>query len=420
MTIDTQNNYQIEGGDTAKLAGKYLVIFLLWPFLAFITALFNYRQNVAKNVVYIFLVYYGFNFFLGNIGADGEVYLRRMINFSEMPFTDFFYIVGGLYSDTSVDIVEPLISFIVSRFTNQHHLLFAAYAAFFSFFYLKSINLLYNKQTDNPGVNSIIFLAFFVMVLPVSSINGFRMWTATWVFFLGAYHVILFRDYRYLLLTLGAALVHFSFLSVNMILFAYLLAGNRNVIYIPLAGLSFFIPGLVAPYFQIIASKFGGSLETRYSMYSSEEYVMSRHEAVENAIWYVRFGHDLVFYFLIFAIAYIAFITRKEQQDKMFKNLFSFNLVILAFVNFGKQIPSFGGRFQVVFILFATLYVFLYFIKHENQHMNYLTWLGSFPMLVYVALQFRNASDTINAWLLSPGFGLHYFVTPFSLSELLF
>jgi hypothetical protein len=180
------------------------------------------------------------------------------------------------------------------------------------------------------------------------------------------------------------------------------------------------VPGLVAPYLQLVASKLGGSLETRYSMYSSEEYVISRQEAIENAIWYVRFGNDLVFYFLVFAIVYIAYITRKETQDKTAQNLFSFNLVILTFVNFGMQIPSFGGRFQVVFILFATLYVLLYFVEHENYRMNYLTWIGSFPMLVYAALQFRNASDTINAWILSPGFGLHYFVTPFSLSQLLF
>ena len=71
-----------------------------------------------------------------------------------------FNIIGGLYgSQTTVDIVQPLISFIVSRFTSHHSLLFASFAALFGFFYLKSINLLYKRYYESR-LNALIHLAF--------------------------------------------------------------------------------------------------------------------------------------------------------------------------------------------------------------------------------------------------------------------
>src|SRR5690606_5926755 len=100
-----------------------------------------------------------------------------------LPFGDFFKIIGGLNSDTSIDIIDPLISFLVSRVTIQHGLLFAVYAAIFGFFYLKSCNLLYSRYRENPGWNALVHMIFFAAILPITAINGFRMWTAVWIFF---------------------------------------------------------------------------------------------------------------------------------------------------------------------------------------------------------------------------------------------
>lgn len=397
-----------------------ILLFILWPFIGFISAIANYKYKESRSIVYLFLVYYGLTFVLGNIGADAEEYVRRMRNYSELPFSDFFEIVGGLYSSTSVDIVEPLISFLVSRFTSHHNLLFGAYAALFAYFYLKSINLLHNRFVQNPGWNSLIFMAFFVFILPVTSINGFRMWTATWVFFYGAYYVVLFRDPKYFLFTFGASLVHFSFLSINAILLIYYIAGNRNLIYAFLAIISFILPQLLGPLFQLISLRLGGTLHSRYEMYSNEDYVAGRQESFEQSVWFVRLGNEMVYYYLIFALVVILVLTRNSQKERYEINLGSFLLFLISFVNFGKAIPSFGGRFQVAFTLFATLYVFLYFVKQNGNKINPLTWIGIFPLFLYAALQFRNASDTINAWIMAPGLGMPLFVPGISLADFLF
>ena len=399
----------------------YLILFMVWPFLAFISALTNYNQKETRRVVYFFLIYYGLTFVIPNIGSDSEEYARRLKSFSELPFSDFFKMLRGLYSsDTSVDIVAPFIFFIVSRFTSQPNLLFATFAALFGFFYLKSINLLYDRYTEKPNWNAIILILFFLMVLPVTSINGFRMWTAAWIFFFGAYHVILYRDSRYFLITFGAVLVHFSFLSVNAILVIYFLAGNRNVIYIPLAVASFIVPQLLAPMFQKLSLGIGGGLQSRYEMYSNEEYAIGRQESIDQAIWFVKISDLLILYYLVFALIFIQLRYRSVMSEKYEKNLFSFLLLFLSFVNFAKVIPSFGGRFQVLFVLFATLYLLLFFLKNSGGNIKPLLILGFFPMLLTAALEFRNGTDSINAWILAPGFGLPLLLPDLSLADFLF
>jgi hypothetical protein len=418
MSVDTL-------GQTYSLTGSrskyYLVLFLLWPFLSFLLALKNYGEKESKKVVYLFLTYYGLTFIIGNEFMDASRNASNLIATAALPFSDFFKIVGGMYATvTSVDIVEPLIAFIVSRFTDHHSILFAVYAAIFGFFYLKSINLLHYRYQENPGSDAWIHMAFFVAILPITAINGFRMWTATWIFFYGAYHVILNRDRKFLLVALASSLVHFSFLPANVILLIYFLAGNRNTIYLPIALVSFILPQLLSPIFQSISGFLGGALQSRYITYSSEGYILERQESLNQSAWFLQFGDKLAFYYLLLAIIVIQLMQINIMKEKKEKNLYSFLLLFLSFVNFGKGIPSFGGRFQVVFFLFATLYIFLYFIKLTKKRISMLTWTGLFPMLLYAALVFRQGSESINAWIFTPGIGIPLLAPPLTIYDLLF
>ncbi len=403
-------------------AKYYLYLFLLWPFLAFLLAIKNYSLKESRIVIYIFLIYFGLTYVIpaGSFN-DAVRYGMQLKTNALLPFSDVFKIVGGLYSsDTSVDFIEPLISFIVSRFTSNQSILFAAYTVLFGFFYLKSITLLFNRVAGNQGLNSFIHLAFFTAILPITAINGFRMWTAAWIFFYGAYHVILYREAKYLIVTLAASLVHFSFLTANVILVIYFIAGNRNYIYLPLALVSFVLPHLIAPAFQSISLALGGGFESRFQSYSAEDYMAARQEAYQQTAWFLKIGYDLVLYYLLFAISFIQLRYGSLMKEKEEKNLFSFLLLFLAFVNFGTAIPSFGGRFLIIFFLFATLYVFLYFAKSDGNRLHLLTWLGLFPMFLFAAIVFRQGSDSINAWIFAPGFGLPLIAPNVSLADIFF
>jgi hypothetical protein len=399
----------------------YLILFLLWPFLAFLTAVANYSRKEEVKVIYIFFIYYGLSFVIrGEVYDDSLGYAMRLKENAALPFSDFFKIVGGLYSDTSVDIVEPLISFIVSRFTSNHIAYFTVMIAIFGFFYLKSINLLYDRYKDKPGWNALIMMSFFVMLSPITSIVLVRMSIATWIFFYGACHVIFYRDSKYLLLTLGSSLVHWSFISANVVLIIYFLAGNRNFFYLPLVVISFILPSLMGPALQAISMRLGGPLQARFEGYSSESTILEYNESYRDASWFMGLSQDLVFYYLLIVLIVIQLRFGNLMKEKDEINLFSFLLLFLSFYNFGKAIPTFGDRFQVVFFLFATLYVFLFSLKITRTKVNLLTLIGLFPMLLYSAIIFRNGSESISAWILTPGVGLPFIAPGLSLADLLF
>jgi hypothetical protein len=392
--------------------------------MAFLTALTNYGQKESRRVVYLFLIYYGLTYVVGDLSGGGPDAGRSALmlkNNAALPFSEFFNMIGGIYAtETSMDIAEPLIMFIISRFTDHFRILFAVYAAIFGYFYLKSINLLYTHYQENPGWNGLIHLAFFIAIIPISAINGFRMWTAAWIFFYGAYHVILYRNTRYIPVALAASLVHWSFLSANLILLIYYFAGNRNIIYFPVAVASFVFPNLLDSVFKTLSNRLGGGLQGRFEMYSDEAYVIVRQEADNQNAWFLKIGNIMVLYYILLAMMVIHFKRGKLKEDKAERNLYSFLLLFLAFVNFGKNIPSFGGRFQLIFFLFGTLYVFLYMVKMAGDRITLLTITGLFPMLLFASIVFRQGSDSINAWIFTPGLGLPLLAPAISISEFLF
>jgi hypothetical protein len=246
------------------------------------------------------------------------------------------------------------------------------------------------------------------------------MWTAAWVFFYGAYHVILFRDSRFLLVAFSSSLVHFSFFSANIILVIYYFVGNRNLLYIPLAIISFVIPQVISPVFSFFATNLGGVFENRYSIYTDEDNLASAQEALADVDWFLIIADKLVFFYLLFALIMIQIKYKSIIRIRDEQNLYSFLLLFLAFVNFGKSIPSFGGRFQLVFFLFATLYIYLIFIKLPNKQLNFITLVGLFPMALFSATSFRQGADSIDAFIFLPGLGLPFLLPGYSLAELFF
>lgn len=245
------------------------------------------------------------------------------------------------------------------------------------------------------------------------------MWIAAWIFFYGAYHVILNRDPRYLLLTFGACLMHWSYILVNIVLVIYFFIGNRNYIYFPIVLLSFIFPSGLVPFFNWASGNSGAALQLRYSGYSSEDYNLAVMEDLQRTKWIVNFSNDIVFYYLVVVLFVIYFARRDLMNNKAEKNLFSFILIFLAFVNFGTPFPDFA-RFKIIFLLFATLYIFLYLVKLPGVKINLLTAVGILPMAIYSAIQFRVGSEVINSWIFMPGLGTPWLFPGITLADMLF
>lgn len=386
-----------------RSSAEVFLVFLIWPFAGFLMALKQYHLKASRTIVYLFLIFYGFTFVNVREGLDSYRYAERLRQAADLPFSAFWDIVGGIYADdTSVDIVEPFIRFTVSRITDHPSLLFAIFAMVFGYFYLASINLLYERLRKSPNSNAMVHFFFFITIIPIFSINGFRFWTAAWVFFYGAYHVVLFKDMRFLLVSIAACLIHFSFFSINTVLLVYCIIGNKNIIYYPIVVLSFIVPDLVAPYLSQIADVLGGGFESRIMTYTKISYKIAVSSAWDETRWFIKWTGVLVLYYLFIGILFLKYNFKKIVQNHELQNLFSFMLLFLSFVNFAKPVPSFGVRFQTVFFLFAVLFVFIIFTNIKKNQWHVITLVGLFPMALSAAITFRIGTESINYILFFP------------------
>lgn len=400
---------------------SYLILFIIWPFLAFLLALLNYTRREAKAVVFFFLVYFGLTFVSDNQLMDSYRYVETWKFYASLPFKDIFRAISGYYFySASLDFVEPMLAFLISRLTENYHVFFAAFAALFAFFYLRAFNLLYDEYKEKPNLNSWVFMAFSLVIIPITNLSVLRMWIAAWIFFYGAYLLLRSHKAKYLLLALSACLVHWSFLTVSILLIGYFFAGNRRLIYTPIAIASFFISQFLNPILDFVSTSFTGSIGERVEGYTSESHALIYQDWLASNSWFLGLSQDLIWYFFIIAIIVIRVFKRELMKSKFHENWYNFLLILFTLVNLGRRIPDFGMRMQSVFILFATAYVFFYFNSLGERKLKLMTILGLFPILLFTVVQFRIGADSMNAWLFAPGFGLPLLDPGLSLSELLF
>lgn len=384
-----------------------LFTFLIWPFVGFIFALRTYSSPLSKKIIFAFFVLYGFTFVL-NEEMDGQRYADRLVEAASHSIDDISQIATNLYDEnSSLDIVQPLITFLVSRFTSSHYLLFAVFAFVFGYFYLKSVNRIYSHYTVSRTKNALVFLILFVWVNPIFQINGFRMWTAAWIFFYGTYQVVYNGNKKFLWLAIGASLVHFSFIAVNVLLILFLLLqtfiGNRITLFMVLAISTFFLSELPIDAIRSYGMLLGGAFQGKVA-YLSESNIEKTAEKGQNLVWFMKIAGPSILYFLVFQtiIVYKNIKKKKMNFTENFKNLFAFALLFLSFSNLSSLVPS-GGRFRTItFLLLATILVIYYSRFYISHQLKKTVLIGLAPILLHILISFRIGTATLNTVTLLP------------------
>lgn len=379
---------------------ELFLLFLFWPLLAFILALRFYHLREAKIIVYLFFVFFGATFYLGNPTFDSFGLFHEFQLIASRPFDEFWTILSGLYTETRADIAQPFILFSVSRFGNNQSLIFGALAAVFGWFHLKGINMVFSPSVKQ-NVNAFIFFLYFLSIVPIFRINGFRFYTATWIFFYGAYNVVQSRDMRFFIFSLLSILFHFSFIFPNVILMAWFLLGNRNKAYTILLIVSFLIPELFWPQIQSVAAIFGGPIEAKFNVYTNPEYGEKVMVMRQNLRWFMNLSRGGIFYYTVFMLFFLRSRFESILKNTRLSNLFSFSLLFISAVNFVRYIPSMG-RFRTIFYLFAFSYFIAVLAHFKDTKLKLSTWLGLVPMMLGIIITIRSGLEMTSLWLLAP------------------
>lgn len=394
-----------------------LVLTFLFPFVGLIYSLANWRRSWAKNVFWLACIYMGAvqifqpdGTVLGS-GMDAGRYVMDLIDMHDNVHS-FSEVVSTFFDGQTNDIFQPTLTFLVSRFTDNGHVLFFFLAIIFGFFYSRNIWYVLDKLPDRIPGGIWILIVFLFLVCPIWAINGFRMWTALHIFIYGALPFALDGKKDKLVWCFLSVLVHSSFIIVVTILVIYILMAKqiKKSSWFLTALFVFYIISLTIKTINItaIADIVGNYLPDYYDYkvgaYTSDEALEARHEVSARQSAYIGVLSNMKYWaFQVFVILSYVNIIRNKNIGKWLIPLFSSALLFYGFANIASIVPS-GGRFASVAQMLMVPAILLNFTYFPIIKEKWLLDLALFFLAIALLFDIRQSLDFYGVTLLFGNF----------------
>ena len=377
--------------------GIYAVlIFFVWPFFSTLLAFYKYRESWAKNILWLFVAFYGYTMVIESTEVDAGRYRDQFIEMATTGTTT--NIVTDLYARDSdhVDLLNPLLVKVVSLFTDNYKILFLAYGLIFGFFLSRNFWLLLDRTENAVTIIGLLLLIVFFVINPIWNINGFRFYAGSQIFVYGALIYFLKGKKSGVYIALSAILVHFSFMIPMAIFFLYRVLGNRLTLYFYIFIASLFITELnmesVRNNLLVISPVV---FEQKIEGYTNEEYKERIEASYEGANWYVLLKTKALKYSIyIFLIVLYWRYRNFFKNKKLLYDLFSYVLLFYGIANIISSIPS-AGRFITVASGLAIALLYLSLQLKNDTTTNIIIKATMPALLLYVIVVIRIGFDTM-------------------------
>lgn len=365
-------------------------LFLVSPFVSFLVSLKDISSKSSYIIFICFCLLFGLNFNVtddrsSDYNLDGSYYRalfeRDYVNYG----TNFHERLENYLSFsevTSTDIYADFISFIVSRFTGNYHLLFFVYALVFTFFMAKSLKYLLKSPNYKNG-SIVCFLLFLLFIVnDIFNINGVRFWTAAWVAVYALLKYYVDKKKWPLLLILSTPLIHASFVFF-VIISAVAIIFNKfasNLRYLLL--FSIIVSPLMLVAIQSLDISGMPVFFSRYfELYASDEAVSAFSAKRTSTIYYI-----ISTLFSVASLVYInilvLIITKSAKNSSVFCGFSNYLIIFIIFCNLSTIIPSVGTRFIVLsYPIIAFLWLNLKGIREDS------IWIKLFPLFFFMTLR---------------------------------
>lgn len=337
------------------------VFAIIYPLGSLLYTLKQWRCTWAKNAFWIICTFLGFiQIFhpegteLGDGSDSGRYVLNLMYMHDEVD--SFSEMQDSFYDGSTLDIYCDSLTFLVSRFTDNGHVLFLTFAFVFGYFYSRNVWYILDRTPDKLRKWTWCLIALLFLTCPIWQVNGVRMWTAMHVFLYGALPFLIEGRKKRLLWVLLSILIHHSFIfpitfmafymlfknsffrkekSLKYVFIFYLLSLTINQL--NLSSLNSFLQSVLPSYY-----------EERIDGYVSEETLSLRHDSTSGLSWHFYFFSTLKSWLVpIFVILSYSIMTKFRQSNKIIIPLFTFALLFSAFSNIAGCVPS-GGRYIII------------------------------------------------------------------------
>lgn len=371
------------------------LFFMVNPFLSMLLAFREYFLPYAKNIFWAFCVYYGFTFAIAEEASTSDInrYVIELSILYKQHSLSINQMINIFLNSGEIDVLKSILSFSISRFTDNRAILTLVYATIFGYFYSRNIWYIFTRLKGKLNLIEKILILTIALVIPIWFINGFRMWTAFHIFMYGLLPYIFENKKDKLIFIYLSWLVHFSYLLPIGLFIAYQTIGNRTNLFFIIFLISVFVSNInIQGVNNLIDSYAPTRLEERSSAYTNEDVIAKRIESKFNskARWYVKWKVKFLDSILILLVVFLFFSRRKIiTSDIIFKRFFSLVLIFYSFSNYFKNIPS-GGRY-LNFSFFLTLaFILLYINTYKNDlRMNFLVKLSVPSLLLFSIVSIR-------------------------------
>lgn len=377
-----------------------LFLFLISPFLGVIQGFKYYKEDWVKNTVWLFVIFYGFTMYRPE-EMDSSRYVLKLQEFHKDSvswdgFVQNLYTVDE-HGSGDVDIYQPLVTYLVSIFTDSGNVLFAVFGLVFGYFYSRNIWMLLDfSRVQRMNLNLWLLIFTFSSIIGFWNLGGVRMWTAAQIFFYGAAMYLIQDNKKGILISVLSILVHFSFiLPVALLLFFSLVKVNVRVLFV-LFVMSFFISELnFGAVKNLLESYVPDFLVSRVTNYIDEGYVEVISDNNAGVNWYMAIYVKIMSWFILIMTAiiylYKRYLNERLANDKRF---FGFCLAFLSIGNILSLMPS-GTRYLLIAQYFALAMIFVTTAQFNEVKLNRAVHLLRPILIFYLVVSIRVSFDTV-------------------------
>jgi len=372
---------------------------LVWPLSTLYISLRYFRKPEAKNVFWLFCIFLGlihiFNP-VGGTGADGIRYAMRLAELRMQPISWEAFVANFYQEGGSVDIYQPLVTYIVAQFTGNPHWLFMVFSIVFGFFYSRNLWFVMERLPERLTFPIVVLTLYFALICPIWQINGVRMWTALHIFVYGALPYVYGGNRSKLGWCVVALFVHFSYFIPLMILIAYRFVPKSITFLFILYLITLFINQIDLQQVRSFLSFLPDFLMPRVESYTNEQYASKIAERKSFYSFHVVFSAQIVRWSIPILLAVICTYGKKlVKGDDRLKKLLCFSLFFLSIANVLALIPS-GGRFSTIALMFALPAILFFLIENQSEtrvSVIYMFTIIGLLLFIPIVLSFRVGSD---------------------------
>lgn len=352
-----------------------LVLFVVWPFGAFLHSLFKNPASKSSYCIYwcigllfCWSMYYSpFNTFYIDFVLIVERFYEIHLTFLQLleEIKKTLTMSVGAYPD----FYRLIVYWLAGSMSGNFHLMFVVAGIPTLYCMLNSLKYITEDRCFKATVYGYIIMLLFVLPRSIFHVQNFRYFTAFWICVYCSLCYFYTGSKKYLFGFLFLPFIHYSFYLLFLCIFLYFIIKKHHKFCNYLLYMS--IPFALIPssyLFQSIASLdvFSILVADKSELYLSDN--MNDKLGMYANGWRSVFKAINVI-ILILATLYMNNRIEKQKLPSSLCSLFYFSMICLSVFGFVNVVPVLGERF---FLLSRTLCIFLWFKLIFPDHKKYL------------------------------------------------